>query len=178
MKSNWTKLVLNGILVLLIQVVFINNINFWGTFNPKIYPIFLLLFPRVIKPSQFMTLGLIYGFLVDTFSQTYGIGMASSVFICFLRPYIFRILSNRKDEDELEIVNKFKDRAFLIRLLVISLLIFHLTYFVIEMGELYNPFYIIWKAILSAFLAVAFYLLYNVIFRSNYGKKIKGYSYK
>lgn len=178
MKNSVSKLILNGVIALLIQVLFINNINFWGNFNPKIYPIFLLLFPRILKPSQFMTIGLFFGFLVDMFSQSYGIGMASSVFICFLRPYIFRLLNNRKDEDDMDIVNKFKDRAFLIRVLVIGLLIFHLTYFIVEMGELYNPFYIIWKSILSALLAVIFYLLYSTIFSSNTKKSEKRYTYK
>jgi hypothetical protein len=125
-----------------------------------------------------MTFGFLYGLVIDMFSQTYGIGMASAVFLCFLRPYIFRILSNRKDEDELEVINKFKDSNYLIRYVLIGLFVFHLVYFIIEMGELYNPFYIIWKTVLSTLLAAIFFGLYKIIFTSGGDKKMKKYSFK
>lgn len=178
MKNNWSRLITNGLVLFLVQVIFVNNINFMGLFNPKVYCIFLLLFPRIIKPSYFMTIGLVYGFLIDIFSQTYGIGMASSVLICFLRPYIFRILSNRKDEDEMEIIGKFKDSNYLFRYIMIGILIFHLIYFMIEMGELYNPFYIIWKSILSSLLTGVMFVLYRAIFKPKDNKKSKKINYK
>ncbi len=176
MNNKWGSIIFTGLLVILVQIILINNINFWGLVNPKIFPLFLLLFSKNIKQIYFLTLALFFGFFVGMFNQTYGICMASCVLIAFLRPYFFRIISNRKDEDDLDLLNKFKDNNFLYRFIASGLLIFHLSYFIIEMGELYNVFYIIWKSVLSTLMAVLLYALYNILFSTKADKKSKTYS--
>lgn len=175
MNNKWIRIILNGILVILIQVIFVDKINFWGTFNPKIFPIFLILFPKTLKPASFMTIGFVYGFILDMLSGVYGFGMASCTIICFLRPYLFKMISSKREDMDQEFISKLKDSNFIFRFVALTLLLFHLIYFMLEIGEFYNPFYIIIKSILSAFLAFVFYLLYWVIFRQTKKKNISSY---
>jgi rod shape-determining protein MreD len=163
MSNKWLRIILNGLLLGLVQIVFLNNVNFLGYFNPKIFPLFVLLFPINLKPQYYMSLAAFYGFLVDIFSGTQGIGMASVLILAYIRPYLYRLMTVKK-MDETEFISKSKDRNFLFKLVMIGLSVFHLVYFTIEMGELYNPFYIIFKTILSTSLAFLFFAIYAIMY--------------
>jgi len=171
MSNKWSKILLFGLIAAILQLLFVNRINFLGVFNPKIYPIFLLLLPKNIKSVYLMLIGFIYGFLLDIFGQTYGIGMASSVMLCFIKPYLFRILYSKREDDELEIRIGIQGLGFILRYLAIGLLIFHIVYFFIELGEFRNIFYILWKSILSTGLGVLLYALFILMFTTNSNRK-------
>jgi hypothetical protein len=167
MNNKWSKICLFGFMAAVIQLLFINGIVFWGFFNPKIYPIFLLLLPKNIKPIYHLLIGFFYGAAIDYFSQTQGIGMASSVFICFIKPYLFRLLYSKREDDEIEIKTEIQGVPFILRYLFIALICFHLFYFFTELGEIKNIFYIIPKSVLSAGLCVLLYGLYLLMFTAN-----------
>jgi hypothetical protein len=172
MNNKWDKLFLLSILVAVIQLLFINGIVFWGFFNPKIYPIFLLLLPKNIKPIYLLFIGFVYGGVIDSFSQTQGIGMATSVFICFIKPYLFRLLYSKREDDEIEIKTTIQGVPFILRYLFIGLICFHIFYFFAELGEIKNMFYIVSKSVLSAGLSVLLYGLFLLMFTTN-SKKTK-----
>lgn len=167
MNNKWTKILLFATIAALIQVLFINGIVFWGLFNPKIYPVFLLLLPKNIKPIYLLFIGFFYGAAIDCYSLTHGFGMASSVFICFIKPYLFRLLYSKREDEEVEIIPRIQGVAFIFRYLYIGLLCFHMFYFFVELGELKNIFYILLKSILSSGLSVLLYGLFLLMFTTN-----------
>jgi hypothetical protein len=166
MSRRWTNLIIIGFSVTVMQIFIGNGLNFYGLFNPKIYPVFLLLLPRNIKPVYTMLIGFFYGALIDMLCNTYGFGIAASVFICFIKSYILQLIYNKSIEEESEISVKVQGENFVLTYLFIGLFLFHLFYFFIELGELANVFYILFKTILSTLLALILYLIFYMLFFS------------
>ena len=166
MNRKWTNLVLTGIILIVVQILTSNGISFYGFFNPKIYPIFLLLLPRDLRPAIYMLIGFFYGAIIDILCNTHGFGMASSVFITFIRPYALALIYNKSPQEESDISIKIQGENLVFIYLFIGLILFHLFYFFIELGEIANVFYILLKSILSATLAVILYAIYNMLFHS------------
>jgi rod shape-determining protein MreD len=166
MHSKWTNFFLTGIILVLIQLLTTNSISFYGLFNPKIYPIFLLLLPRDLKPAVFMLIGFFYGGLIDILSNTHGFGIASCVFITFIRPYALALIYNKSPQEESEISVKIQGANLVFVYLFIGLILFHIFYFFTELGEIANIFYVLLKSILSSILALIFYSIYYMLFHS------------
>jgi hypothetical protein len=163
MNSKWTNLIFIGIIVTFVQVFTANSISFYGLFNPKIYPVFLLLLPRNIKPVFYMLIGFFYGAIIDVFCNTYGFGIASSVFITFIRPYALALIYNKSPEEESEISVKIQGENLVFLYLFIGLILFHLFYFFVELGEIANIFYILLKTLLSSSLAIILYAIFYMM---------------
>jgi hypothetical protein len=164
MNKKWANLILTSIVLLVVQLLTTNNITFYGLFNPKFYPIFLLLLPRDIKPVTYMLIGFIYGAIIDILCNTYGFGMASSVFITFIRPYALALIYNKSPQEESEISVRIQGENLVFIYLFIGLLLFHIFYFFIELGEIANVFYILLKSILSSSMAIILYAIYYMLF--------------
>ncbi len=74
------------ILLVLLQVLVLNHINFLGYINPYIYILFIILYPVKNNSSLFIFLSFLLGLCVDIFSDSGGVHAAASVTIAFLRP--------------------------------------------------------------------------------------------
>jgi len=171
MNRKWTTLVLIGLATTIIQVFIANAINFYGLLNPKIFPVFLLLMPRDIRPVYSMLIGFVYGAIIDLLCNTYGFGIAASVFICFIKPYILHFIYNKSVEEESEISVKIQGENFVFTYLLMGLFLFHLFYFFTELGELANVFYVLLKTVLSSILALMLYVIFYMLFFSIPKKK-------
>ena len=90
------------VLLLLLQVLLFNNINFLGYVNPYIYLIFFLSLPVSFKTSQSMLLGFLMGFIIDIFANTMGVHTFACVLLCFVRNawigLLFSSLNAMQDE--------------------------------------------------------------------------------
>lgn len=77
--------VLKFVVLLLLQVLLFNNMDFGGYISPYIYLIFFLDLPVNYKTAYAMLLGFLMGFCVDVFSNTMGVHTAACVLLCFVR---------------------------------------------------------------------------------------------
>lgn len=171
MNNKSVNIIFFGVLAFLIQTIFVKNINIFGLINPKIFPIFLLLLPRNIKTVYLMLIGIAYGFLIDVFSTTLGINMAASVFICFIKSYVLDLIYNKSAEEEPMLSSKIQGSNFIFRYLFITLFLYHVAYFFIEIGQFYNFFYTLLKALLSTVLALILYAVFILLFSARTNKK-------
>lgn len=87
------------IALVLIQVLVMNKINFYGFLNPYVYILFILLLPFETPGWLLLLLSLATGLTVDLFSGTMGLHAASTVFAGFMRPYIIKIVGEKPDYD-------------------------------------------------------------------------------
>ncbi len=170
MKNKITNIIFSALFLFLTQILFVNNINFFGFFNPKLYPIFVILYPRSISNVYLLLIAFIYAFVVDAFSYTLGVGIIALVFIAFLKPYLLRIMHSRMEEDAILSITV-QGKNFIMRYLFITLFVFHLVYFFTEIGQFYNVFYIILKSFLSTILALALYFIFVFMFVSQSQKR-------
>lgn len=77
-------------LLILIQVLIMNNVQFSGYVNPFFYILFILLLPFETPNWLLLFSGFILGFTIDLFSSSYGMHSAASVFVAFLRPLVLK----------------------------------------------------------------------------------------
>src|ERR1035437_3272356 len=83
------------ILLILLQVLLFNNIQFSGYVNPYVYIMFILLLPIEIPSWLLLLLSFTTGLIVDFFSGSPGMHTSATVLAGFVRPYILRIVSPR-----------------------------------------------------------------------------------
>ncbi|MEI6061519.1 MAG: rod shape-determining protein MreD [Bacteroidota bacterium] len=97
------RLVFNNIFrfifLVLIQVLFMNKINFYGFLNPYIYILFILLLPFETPGWLLLLLSFFIGLTVDLFTGTLGLHAASSVFAGYVRPAIIKLVGEKPEYD-------------------------------------------------------------------------------
>ena len=88
--------IIRFIVLILIQILIMNNVQFSGYVNPFFYVLFILLLPFETPNWLLLVLAFILGFTVDLFTGSYGMHAAACVFMAFLRP---SVLSNIAPHD-------------------------------------------------------------------------------
>lgn len=78
------------IVLVILQVLLLNNINFLGYINPYLYILFLILYPFNTSQLLYMLVAFLLGLSVDAFEDSGGIHAAACVFIAYIRPMILR----------------------------------------------------------------------------------------
>ena len=81
---------LRFILLLLLQVLLLNNINFLGYINPYLYVMFLILYPFNANQTLFLFLAFLLGLGVDIFEDSGGINAAACLVVAYIRPVLLR----------------------------------------------------------------------------------------
>jgi len=83
------------IVLVLIQVLILNNIEFSGYINPFLYVLFILLLPFETPAWLLLVSGFVLGLTVDLFMNTPGLHAAATVLMAFVRPFVLRIFAPR-----------------------------------------------------------------------------------
>jgi rod shape-determining protein MreD len=152
------------ILLLLLQVLLFNNIEFSGYVNPYVYIMFILLLPVEIPSWLLLILSFATGLIIDFFTGTPGMHCASTVLAGFLRPYVLRIISPRDGyepgADPSMVIYGF--RWFLIYASII-VLVHHIALFYLEVFRFADFFRTLVRVLLSSLFSITFILLLEFI---------------
>ncbi|WP_423818109.1 rod shape-determining protein MreD [Salinimicrobium sp. TIG7-5_MAKvit] len=81
---------LRFIVLLMLQVLLLNNINFLGYINPYLYVVFILLYPFNANQTLFIFLSFLLGWGIDIFEDSGGINAAACVVAAYIRPAVLR----------------------------------------------------------------------------------------
>ena len=128
-------------LFILLQVLFLNNIQFVSYINPLVYLILIITLPQDTDRWFLIIYAFYLGILLDLFEGNMGLNSSALVFTAFIRPYVQRISIPKKSVEE-------KDNLTL-RLLGIKtftvfalsiILMHHLFFFIIENFRFSNLF--------------------------------------
>ncbi|MGB4204042.1 MAG: rod shape-determining protein MreD [Bacteroidales bacterium] len=95
--SQYLKVILQFLLLVLFQVLVLNNIRFAGYANPYLYILFILMLPYETPGWLLLIISFITGFTIDLFSAQQGIHTAATVFAGFLRPGILKLVLPKQD---------------------------------------------------------------------------------
>ena len=148
------------IVVILLQVLLFNNIQFSGYVNPYIYIIFILLLPVEIQEWILLILAFFTGLTVDIFSGTIGMHAGATVFAGFVRPYILRIISPRDgyEPGAYPSMQIYGFRWFLIYSALV-IVVHHLVLFYLEVFRFADFFRTFLRVLLSSIFTISFILL-------------------
>lgn len=88
------------IFLVVLQALVVNNIDVAnGWVLPFIYPFALLMLPTQSARWLTMVLGFILGFLMDSFTHTWGIHTGACVLVGYLQPVVLRLIAPREGYD-------------------------------------------------------------------------------
>lgn len=159
---------LRFIILILVQVLVLNNIDFFGYINPYIYILFIILFPVKNNRTLFLFLSFLLGLTIDLFSNSGGVHAAASVTLAFIRPPVLKFSFGMIYEHQ---TIKFSQAEFGNRLTYFSIMvvIHHFIMFSLEIFKISNIILILQKTLFSSIFTIILCLLITVLF----SKKLK-----
>jgi rod shape-determining protein MreD len=141
--------------LVLVQVLILNNIQFSGLVNPYIYILFILLLPFTIPGYFLLGISFILGISIDIFGNTPGIHAGATVLLGFLRPALAQLVSSRELIEKGSTPNMTQlGFANFIKYTVISVLIHHLFLFFAEAFSFGDFFETLLRWILSSVFSI------------------------
>jgi rod shape-determining protein MreD len=160
MISSFLRYTLIFIILILLQVLFFNNIQFSGYLNPYVYIMLILLLPIEIPSWLLLIIAFSTGLIVDFFSGSLGMHASASVIAGFTRPYVLRLISPHDgyEPGSSPSMVTYGFRWFLFYTLII-VLIHHFILFYLEVFRFTDFFRTLLRVILSSVFSVTFILL-------------------
>ena len=151
------------ILLVLVQVIVLNKINFLGYINPYIYILFIILFPIKNNRVLFIFLGFLLGLTVDLFLDSGGVHAAACVTITYIRPVILKFSFGMTYEHQSV---KFTHTEIGQRLTYFSLITFihHFILFSLEVFNTSKIILILEKTLFSSIFTILLCLLITILF--------------
>ena len=151
------------IILILVQVLVLNNINFLGYINPYIYILFIILYPIKNNRLLFIFLSFLLGLTADLFLDSGGIHAAACVTIAYIRPVILKSVFGAIYDHQ---TIKFSSTDFGQRLTYFSIiiLIHHLILFSLEIFNTSKLILILKKSLFSSIFTILLCILITILF--------------
>ncbi len=151
------------IVLILVQVLILNNINFMGYINPYIYILFIILYPIKNNRSLFIFLSFLLGLTVDMFSDSGGVHAAACVTIAFIRPAALKFTFGAMYDHQ---TVKFATAEFISNLTYVSILtiIHHFVLFSLEVFNTSEIILILQKTLFSSIFTIILCIFTIIIF--------------
>jgi len=86
------------VVLVLVQVLVFNHVQFSGFVNPYVYVLFVMLLPLSTPRYVVLLGGFFIGLAVDVFSNSPGMHAAATVVIAYIRPFVVRSISSREED--------------------------------------------------------------------------------
>jgi rod shape-determining protein MreD len=152
------------VLLILLQVLLFNNIQFSGYVNPYVYLMFILILPVEIQSWLLLLISFLTGIIIDLFTGTPGMHSSATVLAGFIRPFILRINSPRDGYEAGSDPSMFMYgfRWFLVYSLTI-IFIHHFVLFYLEVFRFADFFSTLLRVLLSSLFTFTFILLLEFI---------------
>lgn len=149
--------------LVLVQVIIFNHINFLGNINPYPYILFLALFPVKNNRTAIIGLSFALGLCIDFFLDTGGTHAAACLFIAYVRPVILKFCFGTIYEHQ---TIKFETVEFGSKLTYFTLLtvIHHFVLFSLEIFNISKIILVLQKTLFSGIFTILMCLLITIIF--------------
>ncbi|MDT0559217.1 rod shape-determining protein MreD [Ichthyenterobacterium sp. W332] len=163
MNSLRLNIVLRFVVLVLMQVILFNRIDFLGYINPFVYIIFILSYPVNNNRVLFLISTFLLGLTIDIFSDSGGVHAAACVCIAYLRPVVLKFSFGTLYEHQ---TIKFSNMEFGSLFGYISILTFthHLVLFSLEIFNMSQILLILQKTLFSGVFTMILSLLIILLF--------------
>jgi rod shape-determining protein MreD len=150
------------ILLIFLQVLIFNNIQFSGFVNPYVYLMFILLLPVEIPSWLLLPLSFVTGLVIDIFSGSPGMHASATLLAGFVRPHVLRVTSPRDGYEAGSspsmLIYGFQWFFFYTLIMV---LVHHIALFYLEVFRFVDFFRTMLRVLLSAVFSITFILLFE-----------------
>ena len=151
------------ILLLLVQVIICNHINFFGYINPYIYIIFIFLFPIRDSRVVLLLVSFLLGLFVDMFSDSGGVHAAASVCLAYARPILLKSSFGMLYEHH-SIKFSTTEIGSLITYITFGTILHHLLLFTFEIFNISDILFILKKTLSSSIFTIVLSVLIIILF--------------
>ncbi|MDH6355573.1 rod shape-determining protein MreD [Dysgonomonas sp. PH5-45] len=151
MASNFLKLSLLFVILVLLQVLVLNQISFLGYATPFLYIYFIIKLPIGINRYYATLLGFIMGFTIDVFCNTPGVNAAATTFVAFFAQSIQNLFFQREDHDSFVPSLSLLNLDFA-KYMVTMVLLHHVALLLIESFSYQNIDIVLLRIVLSSAL--------------------------
>ncbi len=155
------------IILIFLQVLILNNINFAGYINPYLYVLFILLYPFTGNQSLFLFISFLLGLSIDIFEDSGGINAAACLVAAFVRPNLLRFsFGISYDHQNIRLsATPFGAKLSYVFLMV---LVHHFVLFSLEMFSFNHILLILKKTLFSSIFTAILILLSLTLFSKKY----------
>jgi rod shape-determining protein MreD len=154
---------LRFILLVLVQVLVFNKLNFLGFINPMVYLLFLYWYPIKQRRAIFILISFLLGLTIDIFSDTVAFHAAATVTLAFLRPAIMRFVFGVNYEfQSFKLSNTTKAQQ--ITFLALLIIGHHTIFFLLEIFSLDHLLLLLKKIVFTSAGSVLICLLFTSLF--------------
>lgn len=152
------------VLLIALQLLIFNNIEFSGYVNPFVYLMFILILPVSIPSWILLVLSFFTGFVIDLFSGTLGVHAFATVLAGFVRPWVLSLNVTAEAAETEMSPSSYRSglRWFLIYTVTI-VLVHHLALFFVEIFSLRHFLHTVLRVLLSTAVTSFFIVLFDFI---------------
>lgn len=123
------------VLLLAIQIIIFNNMNFLGYISPFPYILFIILYPVNGNKSGLIASSFLLGITLDLFSNSGGIHATACLVLAYLRPSLFKFAFGLSYEYQtIRLNDVVTPQRF--TFILLSVIIHHFTLFILEAFQL------------------------------------------
>ncbi|NNE02361.1 MAG: rod shape-determining protein MreD [Eudoraea sp.] len=154
---------LRFVLLVLVQVLVFNKLNFVGFINPMVYLLFLYWYPIKQKRAIFLLISFLLGLTIDIFSDTVAFHAAATVTLAYFRPAIMRFVFGVNYEfQSFKLSNTTKAQQ--ITFLALLIIGHHTIFFLLEIFSLDHLLLLLKKIVFTAAGSVLICVLFTSLF--------------
>ena len=158
---DWTKQIGRYILVMALQVLLFDQLQFLGICHPYIYVLCLLMMPITLPHNVDMLIGAAAGIIMDVFCNSLGVHTAACIFVMFLRPYVIGAVVSDKDRLNEQINLHSIGMEALVKYVVIMVLIHHLSVFMLAAWSWSHIGFVLLETVVSSLITILIIIGYN-----------------
>lgn len=164
MNSKLLSNIVRFVVLVLVQVLVLNHINFLGYVNPYLYVLFIVLLPFNISQWKILLWAFLIGLAVDLFEDSGGIQAAACLVVAYLRPLILRFSYGISYDHQ---TIKFYKTPFAQRFVYVSLLVFihHFILFTLTFFNFSHIILILKNTLFSSIFTILLILIVTTLFQ-------------
>jgi len=153
MIRDFAKYIIYFVVLILLQLLVFNNIEFSGYINPYVYILYILLLPFTTPRLILLLNAFILGLIIDLFMGTPGVHSSATVLMAFARPSVMAMFSPREgyQSGTYPRLAQFGMEWF-VKYTVMLVIIHHFTLFYLEVFSFSHFFNTLVRALLSSVL--------------------------
>ncbi len=163
MNSVTFNSIIRFVILVLLQGLVLNHVNFLGYINPYPYILFIALFPINNNRTLFIFLSFLLGLSVDFFTDSGGIHAAACVTIAYIRPPILKFSFGTIYDNQTIKFNQIEVGSRLVYFSVI-VTIHHLVLFSLEVFNISDIILILKKTLFSSIFTILLCTLLSILF--------------
>ncbi len=152
------------VVLILLQLLIFNNIEFSGYVNPYIYVMFILILPMAIPSWILLLLSFLTGSVIDIFSGTMGVHAFATVMAGFMRPWVLSLnITAEASEPDMSPSSQASGLRWFFIYTVTVVFIHHFWLFFVEVFSFNNFFHTLLRVLLSTAVTTFFIILFDII---------------